>query len=657
MAERQGESVEVATNSSYLRAPDANPSKRAAELVAAQFATISRRTDHLFAWLLVLQFVAGIVAAVELSTPQLDVLSWPRIDDLTVWAAIIGGITSGIPLAMIWQAPGTPLSRHIVAVAQMIWPFLLIHFTGGRMETHFHVFASLAILACYRDWRVLLTATLVVIAADSWRIALFGPLEAEALFRDVERLGFVLFEVGFLGLAIRLSTHEMWSNALGQARLEESNRRLDAEFTERTRNYRQYTERLERIHHELNRKAQQLQEARAAADQANAAKSHFVATVSHEIRTPLTAILGFADVLATSLADPEANRAARTIKRNGEFLLQLVDDILDLSRIEAGRLAVESLPCSPRQIVDEVVQLMRVRADAKGLPLVVEFDCNVPEAISSDPLRLRQILLNLVSNALKFSSRGEVRIHVLQPPLPDADRIQFDVQDQGIGLTHRQIDNLFHPFSQGHESTARTHGGSGLGLSISKRLANLLGGDITVQSVAGQGSTFSATVAINQPTSDHPPDAARRSAAKSLSADRKPLLKGCRVLVADDSRDNQELVAFVLQKSGALVTTVDNGADAVHQALLAQAADVPFDVILMDVQMPRVDGFSATEELRSQGYPGPIVALTAHSRPEDLQRCRRSGCDACLTKPIDESLLTLIAQFVRGRERSEAPAV
>ena len=289
-----------------MQAPVSNASERAAALVAAQFATISRRTDCLFAWLLVLQFLAGIVAAVEFSPSPLEGFSWPRANSPTAWAVIIGGVTSGIPLLLIWRAPGTRLSRHVVAVAQMIWPFLLIHFTGGRMQTHFHVFASLAILACYRDWRVLLTAILVVVGADAWRVALFGSLEAEALFRDMERLAFVVFEVGFLGLAIRLSTHEMWSSALGRARLEESNRRLDAEFTERTRNYRQYTERLERIHHELNLKAQQLQEARAAADQANAAKSQFVATVSHEIRTPLTAILGFADVLVTSLSDPEA---------------------------------------------------------------------------------------------------------------------------------------------------------------------------------------------------------------------------------------------------------------------------------------------------------------------------------------------------------------
>ncbi len=235
--------------------------------------------------------------------------------------------------------------------------------------------------------------------------------------------------------------------------------------------------------------------------------------------------------------------------------------------------------------------------------------------------------------------------------------VQFDVQDRGVGLTQRQIENLFHPFSQGLESTARTHGGSGLGLSISKRLANLLGGDVTVQSDPGQGSTFSVTVAVGEPAGETSPREARRSVDRSPPVGDRPQLKGCRILVADDSRDNQELVAFVLQKSGAMVTTVDNGADAIRQALLARAAGVPFDVILMDVQMPRVDGFAATEELRSQGYPGPIVALTAHARTEELQRCRQSGCDACLTKPIDESLLGLIAQFVRKRQGSDAAAV
>jgi len=652
----------VAQHCSRLEPPLINPRNRAAALVAAQFAAIGRRTDHLFAWLLVLQFAVGIAVAVGLAPGEFSIANWRQALEPARRAYMAGGITSGVPLLLILLVPGTALSRHVVATAQMIWPFLLIHFAGGYIQTHFHVFAALAILACYRDWRVLVTAVLVAIAADTWRVALVGSLEAEALFRDFEQFGFILLEASFLVLAIRLSTHEMWSAAVGQAQLEESNRRLDEEFTERTRAYRQYTERLERVRHELFCQAEQLEEARSIADQANEAKSRFVATVSHEIRTPLTAILGFADVLATSITDPEHQRSARTIKRNGEFLLQLVDDILDLSRIEAGRLAIESLPCAPRQIVDEVVQLMQVRAAAKRLPLVVEFRDDVPETIVSDPLRLRQILLNLVGNALKFSSHGEVRVRALMAPC-DPKLLQFDVCDHGIGLTPRQIENLFHPFSQAQASTARTHGGSGLGLSISKRLANLLGGDVAVVSAAGHGSTFSVTVAVDSSTTleaaldppaeakadeDLPPPLPVIASGPSHLAS----LEGCRILVADDSPDNQELVAFWLHKSGAKVTAVENGVDAVEQALSAREAGLPFDVILMDVQMPRMDGFAATEQLRTLGYTGPIVALTAHARPQELQQSRRSGCDACLSKPIDESLLRLVAQLARQQHQA-----
>ncbi|REK10833.1 MAG: response regulator [Planctomycetota bacterium] len=615
--------------------------KRARALLADQFATIGRRTDELFAWLMVLQWVAVICAALY---------NAPAVNASThVWsAALLGGVASGVPLYLIWTRPGTVFSRQGVAVTQMLWSALIVHFLGSRPESQFHVFASLAILACYRDWRVLTTATAVVLGDHLIRGIAHSTLSAQSLVRFVGDQGWILSEVGFLLLAIRLSIREMFGLAIRQARLEERSHRIDAEYRDRTQSYRQYTEQLEKAKHELFVQAQEVRKARAEAEAAGAAKSQLVATVSHEIRTPMTAILGYADVLVAQAADAEMLKAATTIKRNGEFLLKLVDDILDLSKIEAGKLTVESIECSPRQIVEEVVQLMQVRADAKGLPLAVEFQDGLPETIVSDPMRLRQILVNLVGNAIKFSSRGTIHIRAsLLYSTREQARLRIDVQDQGIGLTPRQVADLFHPFAQADESTARQFGGSGLGLSISKRLANLLGGDIEVYSSPGEGSTFTVTVAADRKDlSDTVCDAGDTATIRNVrAAVSPPVLKDLRVLVADDSPDNRELLAFVLDKSGASVQLAENGTQAVQAALAAQQRSHPFDAIVMDVEMPGLDGHAATQRLRSHGYSGPIIALTAHAEAEAMQRSRLSGCNACLTKPIDDSLLDLIARL------------
>jgi signal transduction histidine kinase len=620
--------------------------ERASELVSRQSAANGNRTDRLFVGLLILQWLGTIGLGVWISAHGPDPLF--EVGGTLWWFALAATLTSGSPLLAIWRWPGTTLTRLLIAVSQMIWSSLLIDFAGGRTGAYFPLFATLAILACYRDWRVLLTATVIAVAAVFWRgdLWLFGSQQA---LREWERLVFVLLEVASLILIIRLSARETWLAAIGQVRLEESSRRLNVEYRERTRSYREYTEQLERAHCELHTQAEELERARAEADDANAAKSSLVATVSHEIRTPMTAIVGYADVLLANLGDAESLKAARTIKRNGEFLLQLVDDILDLSKLESGMLTVDPCACSPAQIIADVVQLMKVRADSKGLPLVVSIQEEVSPTIYSDPQRLRQILLNLVGNAIKFSSHGEVRIGVHRDKVGERPGLRIDVCDQGIGLTPRQIENVFSQFSQADRSTSRMYGGSGLGLWISRRLAKLLGGDIAVVSAPGHGSTFTLTV-----TADRAPTLLPSDSSFFTLENPPPLLpdidlRGRRVLLADDSPDNQELVEFVLTRSGAIVEIVGNGQDAVRRALDAQRDGKPFDVVLMDVQMPQLDGFSATVKLRTAGYTEPIVALTAHTQPEQLQQARLSGCDACLSKPIDESLLGLLTQLSQRR--------
>jgi signal transduction histidine kinase len=367
----------------------------------------------------------------------------------------------------------------------MAWSALLIHLSGGRIETHFHVFGSLAMLAAYRDWRVLVTATVAIgcdhfIRGFFWPKSVYGVLSATP-YRALEHVAWVLFEDAFLMIAIRLSVREMAEIASHRARLEEANRKLEAEFVARTSQYQEYTRHLEQSRRTLEQQAQslelqaeQLREAQAEAESASRAKSDFLAKMSHEIRTPMTAVLGFADVLLANLRDAEGLNAAHTIKRNGEYLLEIINSILDVSKIEAGRLQIELRRCSPHQIVAEVLQLMRVRAEAKGLQLVAEFKGKLPATIRTDPTRLRQILLNLVGNAIKFTPRGKIRLRV-QLQMAGQPLLRFSLIDEGIGMTREQLEHLFQPFSQGDASMARRFGGTGLGLSISKRLAELLG--------------------------------------------------------------------------------------------------------------------------------------------------------------------------------------
>jgi PAS domain S-box-containing protein len=406
-----------------------------------------------------------------------------------------------------------------------------------------------------------------------------------------------------------------------------------------------------------------LEELNKSVEAANRAKSEFLANMSHEIRTPMTAIMGFSDILLRNLEERDNLSAANTIKRNGEYLLELVNDILDLSKIEAGKLEIERIVCSPGKVVADVASLMLVRAEAEGLPLEIEYVGGIPETILCDPTRLRQILINLVGNAIKFTETGSVRLvtrlvqGTARPPT-----LQFDVIDTGIGMTHEQSSRLFQPFTQADASTTRKFGGTGLGLTISKRLAEMLGGDIIVNSAPGKGSTFS--VAVETGPLDGVPilknvteamvernQKAKVSAASAVKLD-------CHILLAEDGPDNQRLISFVLEKAGADVTLAENGLIARDKALAAQEAGEPFDVILMDMQMPVMDGYTATRKLRDVDYTRPIIALTANAMAGDDEKCRRAGCDGYAAKPIDrEKLFATIKRFSeRSASSIEAPA-
>lgn len=411
-----------------------------------------------------------------------------------------------------------------------------------------------------------------------------------------------------------------------------------------------------------------LEEYSFTAQAAVAAKSQFLANVSHELRTPMTAILGFAEVLRSegdlSRAPPARIEAIDTLIRNCEYLLRLLDEVLDVSKIEAGRFEVERVECRVLELFGDVHRLMQGRTLATGVPLELDYQWPLPETIQSDPTRLRQILINLVGNAIKFTPSGGIRVAVrllgADTPQP---LLEAAVMDTGIGMTPDQVAKIFEPFSQANYSVAHNYGGTGLGLVISRKLANLLGGDVAVTSEAGKGSTFRLTVATGplqgvrllRSAEDArplvppaPPDAAAGPAPVHLEG---------RVLLAEDGPDNQRLLSFILRKAGLDVTVAENGQLAVEEALAATEAGRPYDVILMDVQMPVLDGYGATRQLRQRGYNRPIVALTAHAMRSDARKCLDAGCDDFATKPISRAdLLRLVARHLAaGRPENNFP--
>lgn len=407
--------------------------------------------------------------------------------------------------------------------------------------------------------------------------------------------------------------------------------------------------------HKLVRKNVAIVEARRRAEEANRSKSDFLTSMSHEIRPPLTAISGFAEILFERLNDSDSKEAAQTIIRNSEHLTNLVNDILDLAKVEAGKLILSNEPCNPIEIAKQAVTLLSKRASSKGILLTIEIGPNTPTKIHSDPLRLRQTLFNLVGNAVKFTESGSIIVKLQADK--HSDELEFNIIDTGIGIQEQNLEAIFDPFAQEDASMQRRFGGTGLGLAISRNLIEELGGKLSVRSQVGVGSEFRISLPISNPeaTENDAPiiatgasnEEANEASDQSTDVNSKVKpLAGQRILVAEDGLDNQKLIRYLLERAGAEVKIVENGKLAFDLLVDSNPPWSP-DLLLLDMQMPVMDGYTTAETLRSVGNTIPIIALTAHAMEGDRDRAMLSGCNEYATKPINvPSLISTIRQTI-----------
>jgi PAS domain S-box-containing protein len=403
---------------------------------------------------------------------------------------------------------------------------------------------------------------------------------------------------------------------------------------------------------DLKRVESSLSRSREIAVSASNAKTRFLANMSHEIRSPMNSVIGYADLLTeTQLPDRLRIEYAQRIKRSGEHLIAIIDDILDLSKVEAGELKIEKRHFSVVDLISDCVRSLVVLAKNKDLDLSLSFQTPMPATIESDSIRLRQILMNMLSNSIKFTEHGSIRLSVTAlGPSQTPDRLRLEVEDTGIGIKPKQQATLFKPFTQADASITRRYGGTGLGLNLSRQLAQALGGDLVLAwSEPGKGSRFALTIPCGDLTNvplvrfDAPGTPAPVAPERTRTV--KPGLENVRILLVEDSPDNRALMRIYLSREGALLQTAVDGQEGMEKAI---AQD--FDVVLMDMAMPVLDGIEATRRLRQAGYSKPIIALTAHALKEEVQRSLDAGCEAHVSKPVDRrELVQVINRYLPKR--------